>query len=325
MTELSLEELAARLTEVETLWNTAIIGTPAATRYEGLRNDLVDYLSARYDDEALRNWFASQGNGHAKELLDEASSCWEWRNFDKNYADRRMEEVNSYALTRKPSYLPSFQSEADQDAWIADFIDRAWNAAPGYRVISNPEKHREAFEWLRAKHSFPDLEELIGPPLPEHHLADRTLTLQRKKDLLLLGLFSWRGFILTYRRWHYASNAHWSGWHRGKSWQWVAATACAYPRIEVDLATAMVRPPRAYVWEKLTKVATAWHIDREPKKATGIRRLPRWVICDYCGFWFLSPQTQRISYQGRPRRFCNEHALLVRQTKALVPKRKFKR
>jgi hypothetical protein len=153
------------------------------------------------------------------------------------------------------------------------------------------------------------------------------LSLRRKKDLLLLGLFSWRGFILTYRRWHFSSKAEprWDGLRRKKSWQWVVATACVYPRIEVNLAAAFLRPPEAYVWEQLTKVAAAWHIARDPKKATGVRRMPRWVTCDYCGLWFLSPQTQRISYQGRPRRFCNEHALLVRQTKALVPKRKFKR
>lgn len=323
--------LAAHLSEAETLWNTALVGTPAAARYQRLRDDLYHYIRAHLDDEALQAWLRSQESEHTKDILADVQYCLEWEVEDEQRLTmmraQRIEEWNVYALTRKLSWSPLLLSGDEKDVWRIAFIDAAWNAAPGYRVIADPEKHAAAFTWLRARHSFPDLQEVIGPPRPDHHLADGSLIRERKRELLLLGLFSWRGFTVAYRRWHLEPHADpfWASPARKKSWQWVAAIGSLYPRVEVDPASALLRPPDAYLWQSLRSVATAWGITAEPKKKSGARRLPRHVICEYCHRYFVSSQTRRVTYKGRPRRFCNEHATLLLQARALQPKRRFKR
>lgn len=325
------EILAARLSEAAVLWDTARVGTDAAARYELLLDSLYDYIFTHPNAAALIGWLQQQESDFAKYLLAEVQSFYEMQKYEEQRQakrrDERIGEWNSYALTRKLASVPSFPSERERNAWITSFIEAAWSTAPGYRVITNFEYHAEAFAWLRAQHSFPDLQELIGLPRPEHHLADGSLNLERKRELLLLGLFSWRGFIVAYRRWHLGSRANpfWDLPDRQKSWQWVVAIGCAYPRADVDRATALLRPPDAYVWQSLRRVAAAWGIKAEPKKKSGARRLPRHVVCEYCHRYFVSAQTRRITHDGRLRRFCNEHANLLQQARALQPKRHFKR
>ena len=332
-TSTRIEDFSTRLHQAEVLWDTAVVGTPAADRYDELRHDLIYDICTAQKDEELNVWLSAQESPHTKLLLTDAQKLADRINDEDNYSAtvhlRYAEQCNSYALARRYAWLPTFESDDDNAAWIDAFIQEAWSASPGYRVITSFAKHREAFEWLRAKHAFPDLQEIIGPPIAQHHLPDGSVSLNRKRELLLLGLFTWRGFTITYRRWHFGGRSRTlrrPRYSRRESWQWLAATACAYPRLAIDHAVSFLRPPEAYVWRKsLNVVARTWGIEAETKKQTGIRRLPRVVACDYCGNYFVSTQTKRISYQGRPRRFCNEHATLVLLAKALQPKGRFKR
>jgi hypothetical protein len=47
------------------------------------------------------------------------------------------------------------------------------------------------------KYVYPDYQELVGPPKPEHYTADRELTVERKAQLLLIGVFEWNGLLIA--------------------------------------------------------------------------------------------------------------------------------
>ena len=44
---------------------------------------------------------------------------------------------------------------------------------------------------------YPDYQELVGLPKPKHYTADGELTLERKAQLLLIGVFEWRGLLIA--------------------------------------------------------------------------------------------------------------------------------
>lgn len=44
---------------------------------------------------------------------------------------------------------------------------------------------------------YPDYQELVGLPKPEHYTADGELTLERKAQLLLIGSFQWNGLFIA--------------------------------------------------------------------------------------------------------------------------------
>ncbi len=186
--------------------NTALVGSPGAARYTRLRDEIVHFIRHHKNQQLLLTWLRTQPSEHTQEILADVEAYTRWEEDDEEkLAFQRIwheHNWNSYALTRSFMCPKPETSELDKHEWVNKFIQTAWNEAPGYRVITDLKKHEEAFAWLRAKHTFPDLIEVIGPPLKEHHINGGELSLQRKRELLLLGIFTWRGFAITYSRWY---------------------------------------------------------------------------------------------------------------------------
>ncbi|WP_412023501.1 hypothetical protein [Burkholderia cepacia] len=183
---------------------------------------------------------------------------------------------------------------------IDAFVEAVWSAQSGYRHVVGPDAHRRAFEQLRQRHFFPDLIELIGAPAPAHHQADGTLTTERKRQLLLLGTFPWRGMVLTYER-------LWSpdGWRVRSGFQWRVATICHWPRARTFLTLADVLPqPQAYEWDDFRKICQAWRIRKETKTGKGLPRTPRTLQCEHCQNWVFSDSSKRLNLGGVQRRYC---------------------
>lgn len=324
------KDLFKRLKKAELLWNTARVHTNQAIQYEHLRQSIVWYISNHKKRDTLLEWLRADSSEHTQVILADVNERLQWKDYEKERFNslRTQQEFdwNSYALTRQLTWPNDFESEIIKKEWITKFINLAWDAAPGYSVIKNFKMHKEAFDWLRSKHAFPDLIEVIGPPLKEHHSSNGELLIQRKRELLLLGLFNWRDFIVTYCRWRVSDNPkhYWAKPDRKLSWTWFVAVACPVPRVELNEAEAMLRPPNAFTWTPLKSAAPKWKIAASTKTEAGMKRLPRHVLCAHCHRYFVSADTQRIHYKGRLTRFCNEHAILLKQINILRKKHPFK-
>lgn len=85
-------------------------------------------------------------------------------------------------------------SEAAQQAiqwrWKRNARAQAFEACPdpGTYFFIRDEKYR-----------YPSYTELVGPTLPEHRQPDGRFTLERKAQLLLIGVFHWSGLYITQR------------------------------------------------------------------------------------------------------------------------------
>lgn len=189
------------------------------------------------------------------------------------------------------------ETEAER---IAAFVEAVWHAQSGYRQIVGLDTHQVAFQQLRQRHFFPDLIELIGAPAPAHHEADGTLTTERKRQLLLLGTFPWRGMLLTYER-------LWSpdGWWLKHGFQWRAAMSCRWPRMRAFPTLADVLPqPQAYEWDDFTKACQTLGIKKETKTGKGLPRTRRQLQCEHCLNWVFSDASKRLSLAGIRGRYC---------------------
>lgn len=208
----------------------------------------------------------------------------------------RQQQVSKFlSWSAEPAEDPKNERER-----IDAFVEAVWGAQSGYRHIVGLDAHRRAFEQLRHRHFFPDLIELIGVPAPAHHQPDGTLTTERKRQLLLLGTFPWRGMELTYER-------LWSpdGWRLRNGFQWRVATTCHWPRARTFLTLADVLPqPQAYEWDDFEKTCQAWRIRKETKTGKGLPRTPRTLQCEHCQNWVFSDASKRLNLGGIPRRYC---------------------
>nr|WP_256979103.1 hypothetical protein [Burkholderia sp. AU33423] len=208
----------------------------------------------------------------------------------------RQQQVSKFlSWSAGPAEDPESEGER-----IDAFVEAVWGAQSGYRHIVGLDAHCRAFGQLRQRHFFPDLIELIGEPAPAHHQADGTLTTERKRQLLLLGIFSWRGMVLTYER-------LWSpdGWRLKNGFQWRVATTCHLPRTRTFMTLADVLPqPQAYEWDDFEKIYQAWGIRKETKAGKGLPRTPRTLQCEHCQNWVFSDASKRLNLGGVPRRYC---------------------
>jgi hypothetical protein len=183
---------------------------------------------------------------------------------------------------------------------ITAFVEAVWQAQSGYRHIVGLDAHRTAFQQLRQRHFFPDLIELIGEPQPQHHHSNGTLRTARKRQLLLIGIFPWRGMLLVYERF-------WSpdGWSVKNGFQWRVATSCGFPRTRDFPTLADTLPqPLTYKWGDFLEVCRAWHIQKETKASKGMPRAKRRVQCEHCLNWVFSDISKRLSLGGIQRRYC---------------------
>jgi len=211
-------------------------------------------------------------------------------------AARRQMAEKFLSWAAKPSGDP--QTEAER---ITEFVELVWQAQSGYRHIVGLGAHLTAFQQLRQRHFFPDLIELIGEPELHHHLSDGTLTIERKRQLLLIGIFPWRGMLLVYERF-------WSpdGWYLRHSFQWRVATSCRFPRISAFFPTLAdtLPQPLTYKWTDFQEICRAWHIQKETKASKGLPRAKRRVQCEHCLNWVFSDVSKRLSLGGIQRRYC---------------------
>lgn len=60
--------------------------------------------------------------------------------------------------------------------------------------LKDPDPHFHVFD---EKYIYPRYSELVGPTLPEHRGPDGKLTIERKAQLLLFGVFSWSGLYIA--------------------------------------------------------------------------------------------------------------------------------
>ncbi|MGF6776030.1 hypothetical protein [Paraburkholderia sp. GAS334] len=221
----------------------------------------------------------------------------------------RQQRVNRFlSWAAEPAGDPETEAER-----IAAFVEAVWHAQSGYRQIVGLDAHQMAFQQLRQRHFFPDLIELIGAPAPDHHDADGTLTTERKRQLLLLGTFPWRGMLLTYER-------LWSrdGWWLKHGFQWRVATSCRCPRTRAFPTLADVLPqPHAYEWEDFTKACQAWGIKKETKTGKGLPRTRRQLQCEHCLNWVFSDASKRLSLAGIRGRYCLSCYQTLRMARAL--------
>lgn len=88
---------------------------------------------------------------------------------------------------------------------IAEKIDAIWHAKRLPNTVADVASEQTFIEVLRVKYLYPDYAELVGPAA-ESDFTDvarrngtvrRQLTLDRKADLLLLGVFEWKGMYIT--------------------------------------------------------------------------------------------------------------------------------
>ncbi|WP_232458459.1 hypothetical protein [Burkholderia ubonensis] len=221
----------------------------------------------------------------------------------------RLKQVGKFlSWSAEPAEDPNDEGER-----IDAFVEAVWGAQSGYRHIFGFDAHCRAFEQLRQRHFFPDLIELIGRPALLHHQADGALTTERKRQLLLLGTFSWRGMVLTYER-------LWSpdGWRLKKGFQWRVATTCHWPRARTFMTLADVLPqPQAYEWDDFEKICQAWRIRKETKAGKGLPRTPRTLQCEHCQNWVFSDASRRLNLGGVPRRYCLSCYRTLKMARAL--------
>jgi hypothetical protein len=222
--------------------------------------------------------------------------------------------ARNQAVDRFLSWAAEPAEDPDVEAGrITAFVEAVWPAQSGYRHIVGLDAHQTAFRQLRERHFFPDLIELIGEPQPAHHHPDGTLTTERKKQLLLLGVFPWRGMLLVYERF-------WSpdGWSIKNGFQWRVATSCQFPRIRPFPVLADVIPkPLTYEWDDFQRVCQAWGIRKETKTGKGLPRAKRHVQCEHCLNWVFSDASKRLSLSGIQRRYCLACYRTLRMARAL--------
>lgn len=72
-----------------------------------------------------------------------------------------------------------------------------WEAKGLAKSIWNGDVQEHWINARRKKYVFPDYLDLVGSPKIEHYAADGELTLERKARLLLIGVFRWRGLLIT--------------------------------------------------------------------------------------------------------------------------------
>ncbi len=221
----------------------------------------------------------------------------------------RQQQVNRFlSWAAEPAGDP--QTEAER---IVTFVEAVWQAQSGYRHIVGLGAHQKAFQQLRQRHFFPDLIELIDAPELAHHEPNGTLTTERKRQLLLLGTFAWRGMLLTYERF-------WSpdGWRLKSGFQWRAATSCHWPQTRPFLTLADVLPqPHAYEWEDFAKACQAWGIRKETKTSKGLPRTQRQLQCEHCLNWVFSDASKRLALAGIRGRYCLSCYRTLRMARAL--------
>lgn len=88
---------------------------------------------------------------------------------------------------------------------IAEKIDAIWHARRLPMNIANVANEQTFIEVLRVKFVYPDYADLVGPPTESDFIdvtrrngtVQQQLTLERKADLLLLGVFEWKGMCIT--------------------------------------------------------------------------------------------------------------------------------
>lgn len=219
---------------------------------------------------------------------------------------QRVDQFLSWAAN--PAGDPTIEAKR-----IATFVDAVWHAQSGYRQIVGLSAHQKAFQQLRQRHFFPDLIELLGTPELAHHETDGTLTTERKRQLLLLGTFPWRGMLLAYERF-------WSpdGWRLKSGFQWRVAMSCHWPQPYAFMTLADALPqPQAYEWDDFMKACQAWGIKKETKTGKGLPRAQRRLQCEHCLNWVFSDASKRLSLGGIRGRYCLSCYQTLRMARAL--------
>ncbi|MBK5169942.1 hypothetical protein IQ291_37060 [Burkholderia sp. R-70211] len=192
------------------------------------------------------------------------------------------------------------EAEAIEARRIEEFVEAVWQAQSGYRNIVGQAAHQTALQQLRQRHFFPDLIELIGEAQASHHHPDGTLTTERKRQLLLLGIFEWRGMLLTYERFRSPD-----GWRIFGDFTWCVATSCAFPRVRPFRTIADILPsPLTYEWQLFGDACRTYGISYETRSSKGLPRSKPRVQCEQCGNVVFSDVTRRVSVGRGKKRLC---------------------
>lgn len=90
-------------------------------------------------------------------------------------------------------------------------VTRRWKYSRRGRIfdsLADPDAH---FHFFDQKYVHPSFSDLVGPTLPAHRGPDGQITLERKAQLLLIGVLAWSGFYLAKRRVRNEADPH--GWY----------------------------------------------------------------------------------------------------------------
>lgn len=209
---------------------------------------------------------------------------------------------------------------------VCRLVDRLWsrkwrtNKWRWRRPVADDGFHHAYIEACRSKYKFPDYLELLGPPRPEHYDGSGELTVQRKAELLLIGVFDWRGLRVARHHALFGYKADWT-WsdkppytREQKGWYVPIALKRANPK------TPKIRdyfaPLRNYRCERLEKHLTRSEKYKEvifrdgnrynchPANLEVVSTRGRRKQCVRCERRVTERTSRRMKYEGSTARFC---------------------
>jgi len=76
-------------------------------------------------------------------------------------------------------------------------IKNRWLSLTGSRYLVERDNQEKYIEFCREKYPYPDYLELVGPPSDQHYNESGQLTVERKAQLMLIGVYRWKDYWIA--------------------------------------------------------------------------------------------------------------------------------
>ena len=209
------------------------------------------------------------------------------------------------------------EEDIEQVRAICDLVEHLWSLDRRIRQVTDDDSQWKLIAARQKTVKFPEYLELTGPPSPNDYDDDGRLTTSRKAELLLIGLFNWRGlsiarpaFIRDMFDW--TQPADWNYWY-------VATEELPNPLpLEKQVFCAPLRFYECrwlseHLYEQthgpLSASQRLLHLDYNvqnchPSNLAAYGKRGRPMYCSLCGVRVVKQNSYRIKSDGIYQRYC---------------------